>query len=328
VSAITARSNWIALWRQRLWRLAPRDRDPVVLRHSRIYILPTRRGLALMGTLLLMLLTSMNYALSLGFAMSFVCAGMVAAALLATFRNLAGIAVSPMVAGEAFAGGQLEFTLSLASSGRARAGVEVSARDGQAVEVSLPAGATRPVRLHVYARKRGRLPLGRLTLSTSLPLGLWRGWAYVHFPLTGSVYPAPEASPPPLPPGAHGSDARRAALAADAELAGLREYQRGDPQSRIAWKAVARGAGWYTKLFEGAGGSGAVDLDWSELPPGMDVEQRLSRLAAWILAAERETRAFSLRLPGVDLAQGQGAGHRRTALLALALYPDAATHDV
>ncbi|HKE40485.1 MAG TPA: DUF58 domain-containing protein [Casimicrobiaceae bacterium] len=326
MSTITASPHWIAMWRQRLWRLAPADRDPVILRHSRIYILPTRRGLALITTIVIMLLTSMNYALSLGFALTFLCAGMVAAALLATFRNLAGIAVSPLVAGEAFAGGQLEFTLSLASGGDAREGIEVAPRDGPAIEVELPSGATRPVRLYVHARRRGRLPLGRVTLSSSVPLGLWRAWAYVHFPLTGSVYPVPEASPPPLPPGHQGSEARRAALAADAELAGLREYQRGDAQNRIAWKAVARGAGWYTKLFEGSGGSGAVDLDWAELPPGMDEEQRLARFAAWILAAERETRAFSLRLPGVHLAQSQGAGHRRAALIALALYPNAEAH--
>jgi hypothetical protein len=47
---------------------------------------------------------------------------------------------------------------------------------------------------------------------------------------------------------------------------------------------------------------------------------RLSRLTAWVLAAERETRAFSLRLPGTELAHGQGAGHRRAALTALALF--------
>ena len=322
MSTITASSSWLAHWRQRLWRLAPDDRDPVVLRHSRIYILPTRRGLAVIATLVIMLLTSMNYALSLGFALAFLCAGMVAAALLATFRNLAGVAASPLVAGEAFAGGQLEFTLSLASGRRPRTGIDVAPRDGRSVRVDLPAGATRPLRLAVEARRRGRQPLGRVTLSSHFPLGLWRGWAYVHFPLTGSVYPVPEASPPPLPPGHLGSDARRAAFASDAELAGLRDYHRGDAQNRIAWKAVARGAGWYTKLFEGAGGSGAVDLDWAELPPSMDEEQRLSRLAAWILAAERETRAFSLRLPGSELAQGQGAGHRRAALIALALYPN------
>ena len=83
---------------------------------------------------------------------------------------------------------------------------------------------------------------------------------------------------------------------------------------------VARGAGWYTKQFEGTGGSGTLEFDWSELS-GLDTEARLARLAAWILAAEREARAFSLRLPRTELPAGSGAGHRRAALTALALYP-------
>ncbi len=314
---------WLSRWRQRLWRLDPGDRDSVVLRHSRIYILPTRRGIAVIATLVIMLLTSMNYALSLGYALTFVAGGMIAAALLATFRNLAGIAVLPLVAGEAFAGGDMAFTLSTVSGGRDRTGIAVTPNDGAPVHVDLPAGATRPLQLSVAARRRGRLPLGRVTLSTDFPLGLWHGWAYVHFPLTASVYPVPEASPPPLPPGRQGSDALRSERTSEAELAGLRDYQRGDPPHRIAWKAVARGAGWYTKQFEGAGGSGAIDLDWSDLPPGLDVEARLSRFTAWILAGEREARPFALRLPGTDLPRGQGAGHRRTALTALALFPAA-----
>jgi uncharacterized protein (DUF58 family) len=312
---------WLSRWRQRLWRLHPGDLDAVVLRHSRIYILPTRRGLALLATLAIMLLTSMNYALSLGYAFTFVAGGLVAAALLATFRNLAGIAVLPLVAGEAFAGGNMEFTLSIVSGGRERTGISMTPKDGPPVYIDLPPSATRPLQLSVAARRRGRLRLGRVTLATDFPLGLWHGWAYVHFPLTASVYPAPEASPPPLPPGRQGSDARRSERASEAELAGLRDYQRGGPQHRIAWKAVARGAGWYTKQFEGAGGSGAIELDWAELPSGLDVETRLSRFTAWILAGEREARPFALRLPGTDLPQGQGAGHRRAALTALALFP-------
>src|SRR5215813_6281884 len=114
----------------------------------------------------------------------------------------------------------------------------------------------------------------------------------------------------------------RSASAAEAELAGLRDYQLGDALNRIAWKAVARGAGWYSKQFEGAGGRGLVELDWADLPPALDDELRLSRLTAWILAAEREARAFALRLPGIALPLGQGAVHRRRALAALALFPE------
>ncbi|MEO8566765.1 MAG: DUF58 domain-containing protein [Betaproteobacteria bacterium] len=313
-------NSWIARTRQRCWRLTPGDREPVVLRHSRIYILPTRRGFAVIATLVIMLLTSMNYALSLGYAMTFIAAGMVAAALLATFRNLAGIASAPIAAGEAFAGGEVAFTLSLASGSRERTGIVVAPSDGAPEVVDLPADATRSVVLTVVAPRRGPRPLGRITLWSNFPLGLWRGWAYVHFPLTACIYPAPETAPPPLPTSRLCIDPQRAARTADAELGGLRDYERGDPHNRIAWKAVARGGGWYTKQFEGGAGGGALDLDWFELPSAIDEELRLSRLTAWVLAAERETRAFALRLPGTELRHGQGAGHRRAALNALASF--------
>ena len=316
-------ASWPARIRQRVWRIAPADVDQVVLRHSRIYILPTARGVALMATLVIMLLTAMNYALSLGYAFVFIVGGLVAAALLATFRNLAGVAVSPVAAGEAFAGSELAFTLSLASNARDRVGLSVAAQGGRAQMLDLPAAATRPVSVSITTRGRGRHTLGRVTLSTDFPLGLWRGWAYVHFPLAGVVYPAPEAGAPPLPPGMQGSDAHRSGQASDAELAGVRDYQPGDAHNRVAWKAVARGAGWYTKQFEGSGGQGALAFDWAELPAGLDVETRLSRLCAWVLAAERETRPFSLRVPGTDIQFGQGASQRRTALSALALFPSA-----
>jgi uncharacterized protein (DUF58 family) len=315
-----AQGSLIARWRQRLWRLEARDGASVVLRHQRIYILPTRRGLAVIATLTTMLLTAMNYSLSLGYALTFVVAGVVASALLQTYRNLAGIVASPLASGEAFAGGKLEFTLSLATAASERRGIVVAPRWGAPVSVELPAGATRPVRLCVPTKSRGRCALGRVTVSTDFPLGLWRGWAYLHFPLSGVVYPAPEVPPPPLPSGPEGFDIRRSARASDAELAGLRDYHAGDPLNRIAWKAVARGAGWYTKQFEGTGGGGALELNWAELPAGLEVEGRLARITAWILAAEREARPFSLSLPGTDLPTGSGAGHRRRALTSLALF--------
>src|SRR5258708_15883390 len=108
MSSATARS-WIARWRQRLWRIDAADRGPIVLRHRRIYILPTRRGLAMIATLAIMLLTSMNYALSLGHALTFLVAGLVAAALLHTYRNLARISPSPPPPADALSAVQLPF---------------------------------------------------------------------------------------------------------------------------------------------------------------------------------------------------------------------------
>ncbi|MEO8847615.1 MAG: DUF58 domain-containing protein [Casimicrobiaceae bacterium] len=320
IAAPTSLRRYIARQRQRIFRLAPHDAQPVVLRHSRIYILPTRRGLAMIGTLLVMLLASLNYGLSLGFGVTFALVGLVAAALLHTFRNLAGIEVTPLGAGETFAGGRLAFALQLDGGIVARDAVMLQATDGERVQVNLRAGSTLTLSIARDAPQRGRLALGRVTLSSGYPLGLWRGWAYIHFPLSGVVFPAPEPGAPPLPCGSSGADARARGRTDDADLAGLREFQHGDPLSRIAWKAVARGGGWYSKQFEGSGGGGTITLDWAALPAGLGVEQRLSRLAAWVLAAEHAARPFALSIPGRTLAPAQGHDHRRAALSALALY--------
>jgi uncharacterized protein (DUF58 family) len=196
--------------------------------------------------------------------------------------------------------------------------VRLSARSAH-IRADVPAGEARTVALEVPAPQRGRVPLGRVTLSSTYPLGLWKAWAYVHFPLAGIAFPAPESSAPPLPFGGGGADSLAKGHGEDADLAGLRDYQRGDPPQRVAWKAVARGAGWYSKAFEGSG-AGPVMLDWRTLPD-LDVEARLSRLSAWVLGAERAARPFALWLPGFVLPPSQGREHRRLALTALALFP-------
>jgi uncharacterized protein (DUF58 family) len=309
----------LARSRQRWFRHAPDDDAPVVLRHSRIYILPTRRGAAMMGTLAVMLVASLNYGISLGFVVTFLLAGLVGAALLHTFRNLAGIELKPLGAGETFAGGRLAFALALDAGTQARARIELRADGGIATRVDVAAGSVESLSIERDAPRRGWLPLGRVTLSSAYPLGLWRGFAYVHFPLEGIVYPSPEPGAPPLPSGVAGADANARGRSDDADLAGVKAFQHGDPLSRVAWKAVARGAGWYSKAFEGSGGGGPVALEWAALPPSLDVETRIARLAAWVLAAEHAARAFALAIPGTRLPASQGRDHRRAALTALAL---------
>lgn len=316
--------SWFARWRERAFRHAPLDHKPVVLRHSRIYLLPTKRGWAVIGTLLMMLVGSLNYSLALGLGVTFLLSGLVAAAQLHAFRNLAGLEIAPLAAGETFAGGSLPFTLAVHAGATTRHGI-VLERAGARTGGEIAAGSALTATMDVPVPHRGRHALGRVTLSSSYPLGLWRAWAYVHFPLAGIVFPAAEISPPPMPAGQSGSDAHAHGRSDDADLAGLREFQRGDPPQRVAWKAVARGAGWFSKEFEGAGGGGPVALAWDALPASLGAEARLSRLTAWVLAAERTAHPFSLTLPGTHLPAQQSREHRLAALTALALYPQRRT---
>jgi hypothetical protein len=61
-----------------------------------------------------MLLGSLNYALALGVGVTFPARGTGCGAQLHTFRNLAGIEITPLSAGETFAGGSIPFALGAA----------------------------------------------------------------------------------------------------------------------------------------------------------------------------------------------------------------------
>ena len=223
--------RWRADYVQRLFRHAPADHDPVILRHSRIYILPTRRGVAFLATLAMTLLTSLNYSLSLGFVATFALFGLVAVSLVHTFRNLAGIELRPLAAGETFAGGVMPFTLVLAGGATPRYAITLSARGCTPVTVDVVPDAALPVALELLTPRRGRIVLGRVTLSSGFPAGLWHGWAYVHFPLAGIAFPTPEFAPPPLPAGNAGQDDHTVTRGDNADLAGLRDLPAGRPDA-------------------------------------------------------------------------------------------------
>ena len=75
---------------------APRSAESggaIVLGHRRVYIVPSRLGLLFGGVLLILLIGSINYALSLGFALTFLLAGVGLAGMVQTTRNLARLAV-------------------------------------------------------------------------------------------------------------------------------------------------------------------------------------------------------------------------------------------
>jgi uncharacterized protein (DUF58 family) len=60
-------------------------------------------------------------------------------------------------------------------------------------------------------------------------------------------------------------------------------------------------------------------LKWGQAQ-GLETEARLSRLAAWIVAADAAGHNWGLSLPGTELAPSQGLAHRHAALQALATW--------
>ena len=108
------------------------EKPPVVLTQRRIFILPTRTGYFFAFVLLLLLIASINYSLSLGFLLTFLLAGMGSVSMLHTFRNLAQLSISPGKVEAVFAGDTAQFSIVFANQSMPRFSVGVK-RARQAV---------------------------------------------------------------------------------------------------------------------------------------------------------------------------------------------------
>ena len=305
-----------------------RPRKPVngvvTLDRRHLYILPTRSGLGFALLLLAMLMTSLNYNISLGFALTFLLTGIGMACMWMAYRNLLDLEVSAGPVSAAFAGDVAVFALHASNhDSGARIGIEARvSRDSetrQPPSLTLDGMGSGDLPVHVPAPRRGRLALPRVTISSRFPFGLFRVWSYADFPVTAIVYPAAELKAPPLPLIPQPDDGVLG-VASDDGIDQLRRYRPGDPLHRIAWKHSARAGRWLSRTGQTQRQPGCW-IDWNTLPLTMDTEARLSRLCAWVLAAG-DTMEIGLRLPGVELSPGHGAAHRRACLEALALWPE------
>ncbi|MBP0621031.1 DUF58 domain-containing protein [Cupriavidus consociatus] len=298
----------------------------VRLDRRHLYILPARGGIGFAVLLGAMLLTSLNYNIGLGFALTFLLAGIGMSCMWLAYRNLLELAVSAGTVAPVHAGQLAVFALRVdnADAG-ARIGIEARAPALPEVvpaTLTLDGHASGTLALHVPALRRGRLALPRVVISSRFPFGLFRVWSHAELPLSTLVYPAPETNAPPPPaayrPGADDAHAI-AAVPGDDGIDQLRRYRSGDPLHRIAWKHSARTGRWLSRSGDPPQRP-ARWLDWQAMPAGMDAEARLSRLCAWLLAAPDDAE-IGLRLPGLELPPAGGASHRRACLEALALWP-------
>jgi uncharacterized protein (DUF58 family) len=298
----------------------------IVLTQRRVYVLPTRQGLMFAVSLLLMLIGSINYNLSLGYVLTFLLAGVGVVSILHTFRNLVRIQIRAGRVEPVFAGDIAHFRIVLENHeaydrhtlllfGRE----DKSGGAATAQRCELPAERSVEVSLPMRAERRGWLQLERITLETRFPLGLTRAWSYIQPEMRALVYPRPDdALLPPPQPRADAGDSVAVGTGSD-DFFGMRAYQPSDSPRHVAWKASARSEEPLTKVFTGRAAS-ELWFDYHELPQDMDRESRLARLARWVLLAERGGLKFGLRLPGVLIPLGEGETQRERCLKELALF--------
>ncbi len=305
--------------RFRAWLFRPRiERGTITLTQRRIFIIPTRQGLALALVLGLMLLGDINYNLSLGYVLTFLLAMMAVMSMLHAFRTLAHLEIRAGRAEAVFSGESAEFLLHFHNRGKMpRHQLCLRGGSGGLACFDVPARQATEVAFPVPAARRGWLELGRLTLYTEFPLGLFHAWSYLHFDTRCLVYPKP-LNDAPLPFGNAPDGEGKRSMAGDDDFAGLRNYVAGDALPRIAWKALAREQGLQVKQFSTPVGE-ELWLDFSAAPDRGE-EDKLARMARWVLDAEAQGLRYGLRFPDGELPPGNGIAQRDECLRRIALF--------
>ena len=290
-----------------------------VLRRA-IYILPTGAGLVFGGILILMLVGSLNYQNNLGLLFTFLTTGIVLVSMHHAWFNLLGLTVTARAGPPVFAGDRATFDLLIAAETACRRpDLCLSTSGNSAAPLDLEPGTTVGVRLMLSTHRRGRRPLGRLTLETRHPLGLFRSWCYLDTAAEVVVYPRPaDHAPAPVSTSAGREGARGDKDPGADDFAGLRGYRLGDSPRHLDWKAYGRGRGLLLKQFD-RDRSDWLWLDWECLPPA-DIETRLSWLCHQVLDVTQSDQDFGLRLPGREIGLGRGEAQMHLCLGALARF--------
>ncbi|MEL6869866.1 MAG: DUF58 domain-containing protein [Pseudomonadota bacterium] len=293
------------------------DELPVTLRSRRLYILPTPVGVTFAFVSFAMLLGSMNYNNSMGFALTFLLAATGLVSMHRCHQNLASLSITAIDALPVFAGDSTTVNLTLhnpSSSAKFDITAKIGAHKSAAIDLASMQTATLPVELPTH--QRGYVQIDRIRLQTGFPLTLLNTWTWLHVDTQVLVWPKPADNPPSrlaAPSEEQGEQGR----GGDETFAGLRDYQPGDSPRLIAWKAYARTDDMMSRQFEGSNASRCW-IDASSLA-NLEIEQALAIMTRWVLDAENDGDHYGLRLPGVEIPPAHGLAHRNRCLDALAL---------
>lgn len=306
-----------SLWQR--WidrRIPPADRQQ--LNQRTIFILPTGAGLIFGLLLLIMLVTGINYQNSLIYLLTFFLGALFVAAMHQTHRNLTGLELVLVRAGEGFAGELVPFVLRLGSEQGQAISIELSGAFAPPGPQSIEVGDARDVTLLTETTRRGPVSMGRVRICTRFPFGLLEAWSWMRPRTLGLVYPRPlEPVQSPLTD-IEGDRQARSIVGAGFDEADIRPWREGDLSQRVLWKRFARTGTLVIADWSGEQGSPQW-LDYAAYP-GVDVETRLSFLCHQVLEREQAHQLYGLRLPGLTIEPGQGEAHSRQCLRALARF--------
>jgi len=293
--------------------------SPYLLTQRRVYILPTKQGLAFALLLFIMLLGSINYSNSLGYFLTFLLASLSVVTIFHTYNNLLKLSFGPAICKPVFANDNASFVVQVNNlNHHTRFSVDTFTPQHSTTTTDINENSLSSLTIKHNFKQRGLIPLPRFTVESRFPFGLFRAWAHIQFDQTQLVYPKLSLHTD-LPIKSSGlSEGKKQLHSGTDDFKGLRSYAEGDPLQHIHWKSFARHQTLQTKEFSSTT-SDELWLNWSDTTV-TGVESKLSQLSRWLLLANKQNLSYGLRLPDTTIQPGRGQHHLDACLKQLALY--------
>ncbi|MFD1622558.1 DUF58 domain-containing protein [Thalassotalea marina] len=289
------------------------------LSHKNIFIFPTWFGFAFLSFAVLLFVLGTNYQNNLIILVSFFIVGLFTVVMLHSYSNLAGLEIRSNGTLTGFVAEPIDVSIALYNTEKRRSFV-FTLKQPVSSKTVIDIVADK-AKLSVTLPRRGVFTIERLQLLSEFPLGIFRTWTYLKFPITFIVYPEPkpckvaqiqhtlideEGDTEPNDKRVKGDDFYE-----------LAQYQLGEPLSQVAWKQVAKGQAWQVKRYANHVKPNHNVLKLYDMP-GNNIENKLSHLCFLVLEYHQAQIPFGLDLAEQIIDSNIGEQHLTTCLEALA----------
>lgn len=291
----------------------------VRLNRKNIFIFPGLFGFFYLLMTVCLFVLAVNYQNNLLLFLSQCLSSLFLISLFTAYKNFARITVSAQQPQPVYAGETAYLTVKAMGSAHSPKGMlEVGMKnDKNSYYLNFDAGESQ-FAVPIATTTRGKCRLPRVTLRCAYPLGILRCWTHLDFGQELWVYPSPQAADKTFSEHDMSDGNKRNTIPGSDDFFALHPFQPGDPLNKVAWKKVAKGGEWASKVFIRQQ-SAVTWLDISTL--NTDIETSLSMLCWQVNRLSRRQHPFGLKLGDVIIPPAMGKLHEQTCLEALSLYP-------
>lgn len=287
-----------------------------------LYILPTRVGWYFALILIALFAIAVKFDNQGAFMMLFIFASIGMVNMLYTHNNTIGLSLSAKPPRSIFAGESVSFPVSIHNQSNKKRHAVWLICEGSQHLLDLDANSEKQIELNLPSVKRGYLNCPPICLTSQYPLGLFFCWTKQFKPAKRClVYPQPlELVELPMSDVNVSQKQLQSKISKGAEdYSGMKPYQAGDRLRDVHWPSYAKTQKLVTITHQEQT-SDTLNLSWFALPQGMNTEDKLSQLCAWVVMAEQNQLRYQLEMPNHTISYDNGRRHFHKCLRVLALW--------